>query len=409
MRNLDKLVKHPGERCQAMLSLDTPLAQNSYISYISSKIYHLRSNSGKMALKRTALTPIHERLGAKMVDFGGFLMPVQYTSIRAEHRRVRTTVGVFDVSHMGEFVIRGPDRKAFVNWTTVNNVEKLETYQVQYSCACYPDGGIVDDLLVYRFSNHLMMIVNAANIDKDWAWFVANKRGDCKLENISDSYSLLAVQGRHAEAVVQKLTTTDLSAIKYYWCSEGEVAGAKALISRTGYTGEDGFELMVANKDAPALWDALFDAGKEFEIEPIGLGARDSLRLEMKFCLYGNDIDQTTNPLEAGLGWITKLKKGDFIGREPLLKVKEEGPKRKLIGFEIDGVGFPRPHYRILSGGQEVGQVTSGTVSPMSDKGIGLGYVPVELSEIDTKLEIDARGRILPARVVKTPFYQRPY
>lgn len=344
-----------------------------------------------------------------MVDFGGFLMPLQYTSIRAEHRHVRTTVGVFDVSHMGEFVIRGPDREAFTDWVTVNNVRKLQPYQVQYSCACYPDGGIVDDLLVYRLPDRIMVIVNAANLDKDWAWILVNKRGNCELENISYTCSLLAVQGRKAEAVVQKLTTTDLSTMKYYWCTEGEVAGMKTLISRTGYTGEDGFELMVENQDAPRLWDALFDAGREFDIQPIGLGARDSLRLEMKYCLYGNDIDRTTNPIEAGLSWITKLQKGDFIGRQALLRVKEEGPKRKLIGFEIDGVGFPRPHYPILSGGQQVGQVTSGTVSPMLEKGIGMGYVPTRLSEIGTKLEIDARSRTLPACVVKAPFYQRPY
>ncbi len=344
-----------------------------------------------------------------MVDFGGFLMPVQYTSIRAEHRRVRNTVGVFDVSHMGEFIVRGPDAEAFLNGTTVNNVRKLQTHQVQYTCACYPDGGIVDDLLVYRLLDHYMIVVNAANLDKDWAWFMENKRGNCELENISDSYSLLAVQGRDAEAVIRKLTTEDLGAIQFYWCVDNEVAGLRTLISRTGYTGEAGFELMVKNDDAPALWDALFDAGKEFDIEPIGLGARDSLRLEMKYCLYGNDIDKTTNPLEAGLGWITKLKKGDFIGRDALLRVKEDGIKRKLIGFEIEGAGFPRPHYPILSDGKQVGQVTSGTVSPMLDKGIGLGYVPIELSDIGTPLEINARGKSLPAKIVKTPFYDRPY
>jgi aminomethyltransferase len=360
-------------------------------------------------MKHTALTPIHEKLGAKMVDFGGFYMPLQYTSIRAEHRRVRTTVGVFDVSHMGEFVFRGPDAEAFVDWATVNNVRKLQMHQVQYSCACYPDAGIVDDLLVYRLSDHFLMVVNAANLEKDWAWFVEHRRGNCEMENISERTSLLAVQGRDAEAVVQKLTKTNLPSIQYYWCAEGEVAGVKTLISRTGYTGEDGFELMVRNEDAQKLWGALFDAGKEFHIEPVGLGARDSLRLEMKYCLYGNDIDKTTNPLEAGLGWITKLQKGDFLGREPLMRVKEEGVMRKLIGFEIEGTGFPRPHYPILSNGKQVGQVTSGTVSPMLDKGIGMGYVPTELAEIGTSLEIDARGQLLPARVVKTPFYQRPY
>lgn len=339
-------------------------------------------------------------------------MPIQYKSIRSEHLRVRTTVGVFDVSHMGEFFVTGPDREAFIDYVTINDVKSLRTGQVQYSCMCKEHAGIVDDLLVYRFPDKIMLVVNASNAEKDWNWLVENKRGNFQLQNASDEFTLLAVQGRYAEPLVQKLSKTDLSQIKYYWFVEGEIAGSKAIISRTGYTGEDGFEIYHSNSDARKVWDALFEAGKEYDIEPIGLGARDSLRLEMKMCLYGNDIDETTNPLEAGLGWITKLNKGDFIGRQMLLEVKEQGVQRKLVGMEVEGNGFPRHGYPILSlnGTSEViGTVTSGTVSPVLDKGIAIGYVPVQLSSIGSEMRMDLRGRILPAKVVKTPFYQRPY
>ncbi len=365
-----------------------------------------------MAAKPTALTEVHRALGAKIVEFAGYQMPIQYKSIRAEHLRVRTTVGVFDVSHMGEFYVTGPDREAFVDYVTVNDVKGLNFGQVHYSCMCKPDAGIVDDLLVYRFPDKIMLVVNGANVDKDWNWVVQNKRGNVTLQNATDDISLLAIQGRDAAAVIQQLTKTDLSKIKYYWFEEGEVAGAKGIISRTGYTGEDGFELYVRNADAVKLWEALFEAGKKYDIEPIGLGARDSLRLEMKMCLYGNDIDETTNPLEAGLGWITKLNKGEFIGRQPLLDVKAKGVTRKLVGLEVEGDGFPRHGYPILSanGSKDViGTVTSGTVSPMLNKGIAMGYVPVDSSAVGSDVRVDLRGRIMPARVVKTPFYQRPY
>ena len=365
-----------------------------------------------MAAKPTALTEIHRALGAKMVEFAGFLMPLQYQSIRSEHLRVRTTVGVFDVSHMGEFYVTGPDREAFVDYLTVNDVKSLHEGQVQYSCMCKPHAGIVDDLLVYRFPDKIMLVVNASNAEKDWNWIVENKRGHVQLRNASDEITLLAVQGRYAAPLVQKLTRTDLSQIKYYWFEEGEVAGVKAMISRTGYTGEDGFEIYHANADARRIWDGLFEAGKPYELEPIGLGARDSLRLEMKMCLYGNDIDETTNPLEAGLGWITKLDKGDFISRQKLLDVKARGVPRKLVGMEVMGDGFPRHGYPILNpnGSRDViGSVTSGTVSPVLDKGIAMGYVPTKLSAIGSEVRMDLRGRVLPAKVVKTPFYQRPY
>lgn len=363
-------------------------------------------------MKSTALTEIHRKLGAKMVEFAGYEMPVQYSSIRAEHLRVRATVGVFDVSHMGEFYVTGPDAEAFINSVTVNDVKALSLGQVQYSCMCLPHGGIVDDLLVYRFADKYMLVVNASNHDKDFNWLKQNLKGNVELTDHTDEYTLLAVQGPKAAQLVQKLTSTDLSAIKYYWFAEGKIAGAPAIISRTGYTGEDGFELYHANKDALTIWNALFEKGKEFQIEPIGLGARDSLRLEMKMALYGNDIDETTHPLEAGLGWITKLNKGEFVGREALLNAKAAGLKRKLVGLEIEGTGFPRHGYDILGKGGDgkvIGIVTSGTVSPVLNKGIAMGYVPTELSAIGSEVMIDCRGRVLPARVVKTPFYDRPY
>lgn len=362
-------------------------------------------------MKKTALTDIHRQLGAKMVEFAGFEMPVQYASIRAEHLRVRTTVGVFDVSHMGEFYVTGPDREAFVDQVTINDVKALSIGQVQYSAMCKPHGGIVDDLLVYRFPDRIMLVVNASNAEKDFNWLMENKRGNVQLENRSDEITLLAVQGRNAHPLLQKLTQTDLTQIKYYWFVEGKVAGAPVILSRTGYTGEDGFEIYFANRDAVTMWNALFEAGKEFKLEPIGLGARDSLRLEMKMCLYGNDIDETTHPLEAGLGWITKLNKGDFVGREKILEQKQAGLKRKLVGLEVADTGFPRHGYLILhkETGQTIGAVTSGTVSPCLNKGIAMGYVPVELSEIGSEVKVDCRGRVLAAHVVKTPFYQRPY
>ncbi|MFZ5434657.1 MAG: glycine cleavage system aminomethyltransferase GcvT [Calditrichota bacterium] len=363
-------------------------------------------------MKKTALTDTHRALGAKMVEFAGYEMPIQYVSIRNEHLRVRATVGVFDVSHMGEFFVTGPDREAFVDRLTVNNVKTLSVGQVQYSAMCLPHGGIVDDLLVYRFPDKIMMVVNGANVKKDWDWVVSNKTGNVQLEDRTEEITLLAIQGRNAGEVIQPLTETKLSDIKYYWFMEGKVAGVPAIISRTGYTGEDGFELYFANKDAVTIWNALFNSGKKFEIEPIGLGARDSLRLEMKMCLYGNDIDETTHPLEAGLGWITKLDAGDFIGRDKIVEFKQAGLKRKLVGIEVEGAGFPRHGYPLYAAGDNstvIGHVTSGTVSPSLNKGIALGYVPVNLSSIGTELQMDCRGRMFTAHVVKTPFYQRPY
>jgi len=363
----------------------------------------------EMEPKKTGLYEVHRRLNAKLVPFAGYWMPIQYTSIVSEHRRVRSTVGVFDVSHMGEFIIRGPKALEFLERMTINHVSPMEVYRVQYSAMCYPDGGIVDDLLVYRLPEYYMMVVNASNLEKDFAWLLEHLTGDVSLENVSDDTTLLAVQGRYAQAALQKLTSLDLSKIKYYWAQRGRLAGVEMLISRTGYTGEDGFEIGFERRYSEQVWEAVMEAGKEYQIEPIGLGARDSLRLEMKYCLYGNDIDQTTNPLEAGLGWITKLQKGDFIGRDALVRIKEQGVRRKLVGFEMLEKAIPRHGYPIVKDGKEVGHVTSGTFSPSLDKGIGMGYVPTELSEVGSTFAVQIRGQEVPAVVVQTPFYKRPY
>jgi aminomethyltransferase len=360
-------------------------------------------------IKKTAFYDIHAQHGAKLVEFAGYWMPVQYRGIIDEHRKVRNAVGVFDVSHMGEFEIRGKGALEFLQRVTINDASKLAEYQAQYSAICYPDGGIVDDVIVYRWPDHYMMVVNASNIEKNFNWLKQHATSDFGLIDKSDEFSLLAVQGRKAQATLQKLAAIDLATIKYYWFAAGEIAGAPAFISRTGYTGEDGFEVGFAANHSEKIWNAIFDAGKEFDIEPIGLGARDTLRLEMKYCLYGNDLDQTTNPLEAGLGWITKLDKGDFIGREAMVKMKAAGVPRKLIGFEMEGKNIARHGYPILKDGAQVGHVTSGTFSPSLEKSIGLGYVASQHSAAGTELIIDIRGRVAGARIVKTPFYQRPY
>lgn len=361
-------------------------------------------------MKTTALTAEHEALGAKLVEFAGYKMPIQYHSIRAEHLRVRNTVGVFDVSHMGEFVVKGKDREKFLHYVTVNDVLSMVPGQAQYNCMCRPDGGIVDDLLIYKADDHLMVVVNAANLNKDWDWISSHVKGDVQLENRSDAISLMAVQGRNSQDVVQKLTDIDLAKIEFYHFAQGKVIGNDAVISRTGYTGEDGFEIYLGNAAAVPVWRAILEAGRPFDIEPIGLGARDSLRLEMKMCLYGNDIDDSTNPLEAGLGWITKLGKDDFLGRDSLLKVKEQGVSRKLVAIELAESAFPRHGYPILDdSGTVIGNVTSGTVSPVLNKGIALGYVPVEFSSIGTRVAISCHGKPAAATIVKPPFYKRPY
>jgi len=355
-------------------------------------------------MKKTALYAQHVKHGARMVEFAGYEMPIQYSGIRDEHRRVRSTVGVFDVSHMGEIEIRGENALQLVQNLTINDAAKLAVGQVQYSAMCYDDGGLVDDLLVHRFADHYLLVVNAANKDKDLRWILDHPLAGSTVEDISDSITQIAVQGKKAEATLQKLTGVNLAAINYYWFCEGVLAGIPMLISRTGYTGEPGFELYFENKHADQVWEKVFAAGAEFQIEPIGLGARDSLRLEKRMCLYGNDIDQTTNPLEAGLGWITSLEKDDFIGKAALLKIKAAGLRRKLVAFVLQDTGFPRHGHEIFKDGNKVGQVTSATVSPMLEKGIGLGYVPVEFSKIGTVLEIKIRDKFIPAQIIKPPF-----
>lgn len=358
-----------------------------------------------MEIKKTGFYDLHVNHGAKMVEFAGYYMPIQYSSILEEHKKVRTSVGVFDVSHMGEIEISGPRAREFVNYLTINDVEKIAVQQAQYSAMCYEDGGIVDDLIVYhRGGQNYLLVVNAANTQKDYEWILKHKFDRVEVRNISDTISQLAVQGRNAEAALQKLTDVDLSAIKFYWFTESELAGVDMIISRTGYTGEPGFELYFDREYSEPVWNEIMETGAEFDIAPIGLGARDSLRLEKKYCLYGNDIDETTNPYEAGLGWITKLDKGEFIGREALQKVKERGITRKLVGFEVEGRMIPRKDYELQKDGKTVGKVTSGCYSPVLEKNIGLGYVAVGYAQIGQSLEIVARGRSQPARIVKTPF-----
>jgi aminomethyltransferase len=361
-------------------------------------------------LKSTALTALHTSLGAKMVPFAGYLMPVQYSGLLDEHHTVRNHVGVFDVSHMGEFWVRGPKAFDLLQYVTSNDVSKLTDGKVQYSCLPNEDGGIVDDLLVYRVdSETYMLVVNASNIDKDWDWIARhNERFGAEMENVSDQTSLLAVQGPEAAKALQKLTDLDLASIPYYSFKIGNFAGhPDILISATGYTGAGGFEVYFPNKAAEDIWKKIFDAGAEFGIKPIGLGARDTLRLEMGFCLYGNDIDDTTSPIEAGLGWITKFSK-EFVNSTALKAQKEAGVTKKLVGFEMIDKGIPRHGYEIAdSEGRIIGIVTSGTQSPSLNKAIGMGYVPTSSSGPGSELFIQVRGKGLKAIVTPLPFYSK--
>jgi aminomethyltransferase len=357
--------------------------------------------------KKTPFYEQHVKNKAKMVEFAGFLMPVQYEGIIPEHEAVRTSVGVFDVSHMGEMEIRGNDRLRFVNYITTNDALKLAPDQVQYSAMLYPDAGIVDDLLVYNLADRAFLVVNAANTDTDHKWIVEAGKYNVSIANTSDSIGQLAVQGPKSELVMQKLFDFSLTDLKFYWAAETKMAGMPVLLSRTGYTGEDGFEVYLDNKHAPKAWDLIFEAGREFNIKPIGLGARDTLRFELRYCLYGNDIDKTTNPLEAGLGWIVKMDKDEFIGREALIGIKEAGLKRKLVGFEATGRGIPRPHLDITAEGRAIGHVTSGTFSPSLKKGIGMGYVETGFSDIGKRLQVTAAGKEpIEVEIIKGPFYK---
>jgi aminomethyltransferase len=360
-------------------------------------------------LQRTPLHQEHLRLNAKMVPFAGYEMPVQYpTGITAEHNAVRNAAGLFDVSHMGEFEVRGPRALDFVQRITTNDASRLEVGQAQYSTMCNEQGMVIDDLLVYRMADRYMLVVNGANRQKDWAWasrWAAEAGAD--LADRSDDIALLALQGPKAPEILSRLTDTDLDAIRYYHFTEGTVDGVPAIISRTGYTGEDGFELYVAAEHAAALWRKLLETGAGDGLIATGLGSRDSLRLEMGMALYGNDLDEGHTPLEGGLGWVTKLDKGDFVGREALARQKEAGVGRRLVGFRLKERAFPRPHYPVTFNGQTVGEVTSGTLSPTLGEGIGMAYVPTEAAKPGTEIGIVIRDRAVPAEVVKPPFHTK--
>ncbi len=361
-------------------------------------------------MKKTAFCAIHEKLGAKMVPFAGFYMPVQYEGLLIEHETVRKGVGVFDVSHMGEIWVKGPHALEFVQWVTSNDASVLHDGKVQYSCFPNGKGGIVDDLLVYRINAETyLLVVNASNIEKDWNWISSQNKMNAVLYNASDEISQLAIQGPLALNAMQKLTDTPIMDMEYYTFKKVTFAGINDIIlSTTGYTGAGGCEIYFANKDAEKVWNAVFEAGKEFGIKPIGLGARDTLRLEMGYCLYGNDINDTTSPIEAGLGWITKFVDSKiFIDKEVLLAQKKQGVARKLVGFEMIDRGIPRHGYDIVDAdGKVIGVVTSGSPSPSLKKSIGMGYVPTALSKVGSEIYISIRDKKLLAKVVKLPFYK---
>ncbi len=372
-------------------------------------------------MKKTPFNEIHKKLGAKMVEFAGFEMPVQYSSIVTEHKAVRESVGVFDVSHMGEFFVRGKDAEAFIQRNTLNDVTKLTYGRAQYTALVNENGLLLDDLIVYKLKDGFMIVANASNIDKDFKAFSSRITGDVKLEDASDRTALLSIQGPKAAATLSRkagLTDVDLSAIQYYHFVEGKIAGVDAIISRTGYTGEVGFEIFfeVKGNNYEKLWNLIFDSGKGFGILPIGLGARDTLRLEMGYCLYGNDIDETTNPIEAGLGWITKIDKGDFFGKDAIVKAKQN-ITRKLVGFRMEESAIPRHGYEIHSPkdlrlrslrpveeSEKIGGVTSGTFSPSLEVGIGMGYVETSYAAENSQIFVDIRGKKARAHVVKLPF-----
>ncbi|GAX90889.1 glycine cleavage system aminomethyltransferase GcvT [Effusibacillus lacus] len=360
-------------------------------------------------LKRTPLYPVYSEYGGKTIDFGGWELPVQFTSILEEHEAVRTRAGLFDVSHMGEIEVKGPDALANIQKWITNDASKIEIGQALYSPMCYPDGGCVDDLLVYRLdTDHYLLVVNAANIEKDYEWVKQNSFGNVEIANLSPGIAQLALQGPLAEQILRKLTDYDLSQIKYYWFARDvNVAGFKCLVSRTGYTGEDGFEIYTDAEHAPAVWKAILDAGKEEGVVPAGLGARDTLRFEARLPLYGQEISESISPVEAGLGMFVKLDKGDFIGREALSKQKEEGPKRKLAGFEMIERGIPRSHYEVQVEGRKIGEVTTGTMGPTVKKNIGLALIEADYAKIGQELDVIIRNKPVKGVIIKTPFYKR--
>ena len=367
------------------------------------------STPTSVQLRKTALNAVHRRMGGRMVAFGGWDMPVEYSGIIAEHVAVRTRAGLFDVSHMGEIEIRGPQALKLVQYISSNDASKLADGQIQYSALTYPEGTFVDDILVHRISvDHYFLCVNASNTEKDFDWISGHVSDfDAELKNTSANYTQLAIQGPKALEILQPMTDVDLNAIKYYWFARGHIDGVPAIIARTGYTGEDGCEIYFDPQESERIWNRIIKDGKRHGLMPCGLAARNTLRLEAKMALYGNDIDQTTTVLEADLGWICKLAKGDFIGRDRLAEQKEKGLTRKLIGFEMVEKGIARDHNRVFIDGKEVGMVTSGSPAPFLKKNIGLAYLPIEKTAIGTRFQIDVRGRSLTAEIVQTPFYKR--
>ncbi|MGB8952949.1 MAG: glycine cleavage system aminomethyltransferase GcvT [Candidatus Aminicenantales bacterium] len=362
-------------------------------------------------MKRTRFYTNQKNLKARMIEFFGWELPVEYSGIINEHMAVRQTAGLFDVSHMGEILITGKEALSFIQYLTPNDVSRLSVNQVQYTALTTPQGTFIDDLLVYCLgSDRFLLVVNAANTDKDYQWVLSHVAGyNVKVENVSDRYSQLALQGCRAGDILQPLTDIPLDELKPFWANQGKVAGVDVLISRTGYTGEDGFEIYSLSTEPGVIWEALLESGKSDGLLPVGLGARDTLRLEAKLMLYGNDIDESTTVLEADLKWIVKFKKGDFLGRDVLQRQAEEGIQKKIVGFEVVEKGIARPHYPVFLAGEKIAEVASGTFSPFLKKGIGLVYLPIENSDIGTEFEIGIRDRKVKAKVVPTPFYKREY
>lgn len=361
------------------------------------------------ALKRTALNAVHRAAGARLVEFGGWEMPVEYTGITQEHLAVRTRAGLFDVSHMGEIEVQGPEALALLQWVTSNDASRLKDFQAQYSALMYPQGSAVDDCIVHRMAaDHYFLCVNAANTDKDFAWIVQQNTFEAEVRNVSSAYTQLALQGPRAAEILARVTDAGLPALRYYWFSRGKCCGVEGLLARTGYTGEDGFEFYFAPAESERVWNELLVAGKPEGLIPAGLGARNTLRLEAAYPLYGHELDEETSLLEANLGWICKLDKGEFIGRGPLVEQRQQGTRKKLVGFEMTARGIARDGYSVLVDGTAVGRVTSGSYAPYLKKSIGLAYVPPEHAEVGREIQIEIRGKAVPARLVLLPFYKRP-
>ncbi len=359
-------------------------------------------------MRKTPIHSVHKELGARMVEFAGWQMPVQYNSALEEHLAVRSAVGIFDVSHMGQIEISGKDALELVQKVTCNDVERLADGQAQYSALLYSNGTFVDDIVLYRIhAERIFMCVNASNQEKDFQWILQHQEGEVEVCDRSDQYAQFAVQGPQAEALLSPLVEGELGSLKYYWSFLGKITGVPALISRTGYTGEDGFEIYLASNQAESVWRAILEEGRSFGIKPVGLAARNTLRLEVRYPLYGNDIDQTTNPWEAGLGWIVKLGGADFVGKEALLALKQKGASRKLAGFELQDRGIARDHYPVFLHSERVGEVTSGSYAPSLGSSIGLAYLPAEDANPGQQIEIEVRSKRLRAAVVSGPFYQR--